>query len=92
MAKFRADIDEVRYYPTLGLEVSPQEIVDLPADTDAAGLTSLNPPKKIVKPVVVEKIPEELLKPIVMEQPIEDSDAKVVAVEDAAAAAELEGV
>ena len=98
MAKFRADIDEIRYYPTLGLEVSPQETIDLPADTEAAGLTPLNPPKKTVKPVVVEEIPEELLKSIVMEQPIEmveqteDSDAKVVAVEDAAAAAELEGV
>ena len=41
MAKFRADVDEFRYYPTLGIEVSPKDIVELPADTDAAGLTSV---------------------------------------------------
>jgi hypothetical protein len=41
LAKFRADIDEVRYYPTLGIEVAPKDVVDLPADTDAYGLTSL---------------------------------------------------
>lgn len=66
MAKFRADIDEVRYYPTLGIEVSPQDVVDLPSDTDAAGLTLITESKK--------------------------SDTKVVAVEDAAAVAEIEGV
>lgn len=66
MAKFRADIDEIRYYPSLGLEVSPQDVVDLPADTEAYGLTPIIESKK--------------------------SDTKVVAVEDAAAAAEIEGV
>jgi hypothetical protein len=66
LAKFRADIDEVRYYPTLGIEVSPQDVVDLPSDTDAAGLTLITESKK--------------------------SDTKVVAVEDAAAVAEIEGV
>lgn len=38
MAKFRSVNDEVRYYPTLGVEVAPNEIVELPADTNAQGL------------------------------------------------------
>ena len=55
MAKFRADIDEVRYYPTLGLEVSPQEVIDLPADTDAYGLNPVVENKKAdTKAVAVE--------------------------------------
>jgi hypothetical protein len=63
LAKFRADIDEVRYYPTLGIEVSPQDVVDLPSDTDAYGLNPVGESKK--------------------------ADTKVVAVEDAAAAADI---
>lgn len=53
MAKFRADVDEPRYYPTLGLSVEPADVVDLPADTDAAGLTLLDAlkPKKSVDPI-----------------------------------------
>jgi hypothetical protein len=67
LAKFRADVDEIRYYPTLGIEVAPKDVVELPADTEIAGLTLLTESKK--------------------------SDAKVVAVEeDAAAAADTEGV
>ena len=38
MAKFRADVAEERTYPTLGIVVKPNDIVELPADTDAAGL------------------------------------------------------
>jgi hypothetical protein len=39
LAKYRADVDEVRAYPTLGITVSPNDIVELPDDTNAAGLT-----------------------------------------------------
>jgi hypothetical protein len=39
LAKYRADVDEVRYYPTLGIEVAPKDIVELPDDIKAAGLT-----------------------------------------------------
>ena len=42
MAKFRADVDEVRYYPTLGITVAPADVVDLPDNTVAAGLTPLD--------------------------------------------------
>jgi hypothetical protein len=41
LAKFRADVDEIRYYPTLGIEVAPKDVVELPADTVAAGLTPI---------------------------------------------------
>ena len=39
MAKFTADIPETRYYPTLGIEVNPGDVVELPEDTEAYGLT-----------------------------------------------------
>lgn len=38
MAKFRAEITEERVYPTLGITVKPEQIIDLPADTNIAGL------------------------------------------------------
>jgi len=41
VAKFRADVDEPRYYPDLGLSVAPGDVVELPADTLATGLTVL---------------------------------------------------
>lgn len=55
MAKFRADVDEPRYYPYLGVSVEPADVVELPDGTVAAGLTLLDAPKKSVdpKPVVV---------------------------------------
>lgn len=50
MAKFRADTDEVRYYPTLGITVAPADVVELPDNTVAAGLTPLDAkPAKAVK-------------------------------------------
>jgi hypothetical protein len=52
LAKFRADTNEVRYYPTLGITVAPEEIVDLPDSTDAAGLTLID--SKTAKAVKAE--------------------------------------
>jgi len=45
VAKFRADVDEPRYYPELGLSVNPADEVELPDSTVAAGLTLLDAPK-----------------------------------------------
>jgi hypothetical protein len=39
MAKFTADIPETRYYPVWGITINPGDVVDLPADTEAFGLT-----------------------------------------------------
>jgi hypothetical protein len=58
LAKFRADIDEVRQYPSLGIVVSPADVVDLPADTNAAGLTlikDLSKEPKNAAPAAVEE-------------------------------------
>ena len=58
MAKFRADIDEVRAYPSLGIVVNPNDVVDLPADTIAAGLTLIKDSAKENKnaaPAAVEE-------------------------------------
>lgn len=38
MAKFRAEIAEERVYPSLGITVKPNDVVDLPANTNAYGL------------------------------------------------------
>jgi hypothetical protein len=38
LAKFRADVAEERVYPSLGITVKPDDVVELPADTVAAGL------------------------------------------------------
>lgn len=51
MAKFRADVDEPRYYPTLGLSVEPADVVELPDDVVAAGLTLLDASSKSKKTV-----------------------------------------
>lgn len=53
MAKFRADVDEPRYYPDLGLSVEPTDVVELPEGTVASGLTLLEPvkTKKSVDPL-----------------------------------------
>ena len=51
MAKFRADVDEPRYYPTLGLSVNPTDEVELPDDVVATGLTLLDAPAKSKKSV-----------------------------------------
>ena len=50
MAKFRADVDEPRYYPGLGVAVNPADEVELPDGTVAAGLTLLDAVKKSVNP------------------------------------------
>jgi hypothetical protein len=58
LAKFRADIDEVRAYPSLGIVVNPNDVVDLPADTIAAGLTLIKDSAKENKnaaPAAVEE-------------------------------------
>ena len=39
MPKFTADIPETRYYPDWGLTINPGDVVDLPAGTEAFGLT-----------------------------------------------------
>jgi len=49
MAKYRADIDEPRYYPDLGVSVNPADEIDLPDGTVAAGLTLINTPAKTSK-------------------------------------------
>ena len=58
MAKFRADVDEPRYYPDLGLSVNPADEVDLPDGTVAAGLTLLDSPKskKSVDPISADVV------------------------------------
>lgn len=38
MPKFRAEILEERTYPTLGMVIKPDEVVNLPAGTSIAGL------------------------------------------------------
>ena len=60
MAKFRADVDEPRYYPTLGLSVEPADVVELPDDVVAAGLTLLDSPKskKSVDPISADVVAE----------------------------------
>lgn len=45
--KFRAL--ESRVYPVLGLTVEAGEVVDLPEDTDVAGLVKVEPEKKPAK-------------------------------------------
>jgi len=45
--KFRADIAEERVYPSLGITVKPDEIIDLPANTNAAGLVLVE--DKVIK-------------------------------------------
>jgi hypothetical protein len=45
MAKFTANIDEQRYYPTLGLTINPGDVIELPAETVAYGLTIVDTPK-----------------------------------------------
>jgi hypothetical protein len=42
LAKFRAEIAEERVFPSLGLVVKPNEIVDLPADTKIFGLVPVS--------------------------------------------------
>jgi hypothetical protein len=59
MAKFRAEINEERVYPFLGITVKPNEIVELPADTIAAGLVLVE--EKVTKksePVAEATAPE----------------------------------
>jgi hypothetical protein len=51
LAKYRADVDEIRIYPTLGITVAPKDIVDLPDDTNAAGLTLIKQTDAKVAPV-----------------------------------------
>lgn len=38
MAKFRADVDETRYIPELGITVNPKDIVELPDNVKVSGL------------------------------------------------------
>lgn len=49
MPKYRADVDEPRYYPELGLVVNPADEVTLPEGTVAAGLTLIEEPTKASK-------------------------------------------
>ena len=55
MPKYRSTNDEVRIYPTLGLEVKPNEVVDLPENIDASGLVLET---KSAKPVVADSVEE----------------------------------
>jgi len=60
VAKFRADVDEPRYYPDLGLSVEPGDVVELPETTVAFGLTLLDSvkTKKSVDPLPAETVAE----------------------------------
>ena len=39
MAKYRADVDEPRYFPDLGVSVNPADEIELPDGIVVAGLT-----------------------------------------------------
>jgi hypothetical protein len=54
VAKYRADVDEPRYYPDLGLSVNPADEVDLPDGIVAVGLTPIDAPAKSKKSTTVE--------------------------------------
>lgn len=54
MAKYRADVDEQRYYPDLGLTVNPADEVELADGFVAAGLTPIDTPAKSKKSATVE--------------------------------------
>ena len=56
MAKYRADVDEQRYYPDLGLTVNPADEVELPSGFVAAGLTPIDAPAKSKKSETVEPL------------------------------------
>lgn len=58
MAKYRADVDETRYYPTLGVLVNPNDVVDLPEGIDAAGLVAETKSKKSVEPASDDAVAE----------------------------------
>jgi hypothetical protein len=49
VAKYRADVDEPRYYPDLGVTVNPADEIDLPNGVVAAGLTLIETPAKVSK-------------------------------------------
>lgn len=51
MAKFKAQ--EARVYPTLGITVDAGEVVELPEETDAAGLIKFT--EKAEKPAPVKE-------------------------------------
>jgi hypothetical protein len=51
MAKFRAQ--EARVYPTFGITVDAGDVVELPEDTDAAGLVKFT--EKVVEKTAVPK-------------------------------------
>jgi hypothetical protein len=54
VAKYRADVDEPRYYPDLGLSVNPADEVELADGIVAAGLTLIDAPVKSKKSATVE--------------------------------------
>jgi hypothetical protein len=54
VAKYRADVDEPRYYPYLGLSVNPADEIELADGIDAAGLTLIDAPVKSKKSATVE--------------------------------------
>lgn len=45
MAKFRLESDETRVFPSLGITLSKDDIIDLPADTVIAGLVPVKETK-----------------------------------------------
>lgn len=57
MAKFRAEVEETRVFPSLGITVNNGDIVDLPAETNVAGLVPIKEQKneKPVATPVAEK-------------------------------------
>lgn len=54
MAKYRADVDEPRYYPNLGLSVNPADEIELADGVVAYGLTPIDEPVKSKKSTTVE--------------------------------------
>lgn len=51
MAKFRANVDEVRYIPDLGITIKPNDIIDLPENIVIAGLIPVKDSDAKVAPV-----------------------------------------
>lgn len=51
MAKFRAEVDEMRYIPELGITINPNDIVDLPDNIKVSGLVPVKESDAKVAPV-----------------------------------------
>ena len=50
--KYQSTNDEVRYYPTIGVEVKPDEVVDLDKEIEAVGLEKVT--NKVATPTLTK--------------------------------------